>query len=174
MDRLVSIALLDLAGFGFLVERIRCVNGDLVSFKTCYFSTMNKWILFAILPLLMTSCFRWGAEAKYLKFRDHGMVDDGNNSDSAFFMVTYENLGEYPVTTPYLRVVVKDTTSGIFKRILFSEGANYATIPAHQQMTYYIYAKNFQLTDRAGKIKFFISWENYKGKNSGRRSTRQL
>lgn len=137
---------------------------------------MMKWIYVACLPLLLTSCFRWGAEAKYLKFRDYDLVGDGNNNDSTFFAVTYENLSEYEVTNPYLRVVVKDTTRNIllFKRILFSEGANYATIPAHQQMTYYIYAKQFQLTDRADKIKFFISWENYKGKNSGRRSVRQL
>ncbi|MFY7989462.1 MAG: hypothetical protein ACOVO3_01940 [Fluviicola sp.] len=135
---------------------------------------MIKWIFVACLPLLLTSCFRWGAEAKYLKFRDYDLVGDGNNNDSTFFAVTYENTGEYEVTTPYLRVVVKDTASGIWKRNLYSEASSYATIPAHQQMTYYIYAKQFQMTDRAGKIKFFISWKNYKGKNSGRRSTRQL
>jgi len=133
-----------------------------------------KWIFVACLPFLLTSCFRWGAEAKYLKFRDYDLVGDGNNNDSTFFAVTYENLGEHEVTTPYLRVVVKDTTRGIWKRNLYSEASNYATIPARQQITYSIYAKQFQMTDRAGKIKFFISWKNYKGKNSGRRSTREL
>ncbi len=144
--------------------------------KTYYFSSMGKWIFWLAMPFVLTSCFRWGAESKYLKFRDYALVGDGNNDDSTFFAVTYENLGDYEVTTPYLRVVVKDTARNMlmFRRILFSEGANYATIPPHQQMTYYVYAKRFRMTDNAGKIKFFFSWENYKGKNSGRRSVRQL
>ncbi|MCC6701638.1 MAG: hypothetical protein IT221_08940 [Fluviicola sp.] len=122
--------------------------------------------------LLASSCFRWGAESKYLKFRDYEQVGDGNNNDSSFFIVKYENIGDYAIVDPYLRMTIKDTSSKWFRFPMFSESGTFPTIPPHSTAEMEFYADNFQFTDAVGKIKFYFSWTNSKGKSSGRRSVR--
>lgn len=125
-----------------------------------------------LLIVLVTGCVRWGAESRYVKFDGYELVGDGNNNDSAFFEIHYINSSDTILGTPYLRMVIKDTSGKFFKPILFSKSANHPDVPPHSNVTYRYYAKHFMFSERTGKIKFYYSWKNSKGKTSVRRSIR--
>ena len=133
---------------------------------------MRLLLLLLSVIICCTSCFRWGAESKYLKFREYEHVSDGNNNDSSFFVVTYENIGDFQITDPYLRMTIKDTSSKLFRFPMYSESGTFPSIPPHSSAELSFYADNFQFTDAVGKIKLYFSWTNSKGRSSGRRSIR--
>lgn len=121
---------------------------------------------------LASSCVRWGAESRYVKFDGYELVGDGNNDDSTFFEIKYRNNSDTSLRGPYLRMVIKDTSGKFFKPILYSHSDNHPDVPAHSEVVYRYYAKDFTFTGATGKKKFFYSWTNSKGKSSVRRSVR--
>lgn len=131
-----------------------------------------KWsvIILFLVSVFVTACLHKGAESKQVKFYGYDLVGDGNNNDSTFFELRYENKSSIPLKEPYLRMVIKDTSDKIFKHILYSESQNLADIPAHTPFTVYFYAENFQFSAAVEKAKFYLSWTNSKGKKSIRRS----
>lgn len=130
-----------------------------------------KWTIILLLSatVLATACIHKGAESKQVKFLGFDLVGDGNNNDSTFFELRYENKSSIPLKEPYLRMVIKDTSDKVFKHILYSESQNLPDIAAHSPFTVYFYAENFQYSAKVGKTKFYLSWTNSKGKKSIRR-----
>ena len=131
---------------------------------------MKQLLLFFLTAILITSCIRKGKESKYVKFHGYQLVTDGNNGDSVFFELRYENKSDYPLKEPYCRMVIKDTSDKIFKPILFSDSDNLPEVPAHTWFNVYFYSDGFQFTNDVGKVKCYLSWTNSKGKRSFRRS----
>jgi hypothetical protein len=131
-----------------------------------------KRLTFLIALLLLAACIRKGAESKYVKFKGYQLVGDGNNNDSTFFKLTYENKSEHPLKEPYIRMVIKDTSAKMFKPILFSDSRNFEDVGAKQYFDIYFYAKGFQFSSETGKLKFYLEWTNSKGKRSFRRAVR--
>ena len=128
--------------------------------------------LLCFFTLLSTGCVRKGLESKYVKLESHQLVGDGNNNDSNFFQIRYTNQSPNPIADPYLRMAIKDTSSKLFKKTLYSESKNFPTIPANTYFTVLLYADDFQYYDLVGKTKFFLSWTNSEGKTAIRRSIR--
>jgi len=128
--------------------------------------------LLSLLVLLNTGCVRKGLESKYVKLDNHELVGDGNNNDSNFFQIRYTNQSPNPITDPYLRMAIKDTSSKLFKKTLYSESKTFPTVPANTDFIVLLYAEDFQYSDLVGKTKFFLSWTNSEGKSSIRRSVR--
>lgn len=128
--------------------------------------------LLLLFTLLNVGCVRKGLESKYVKLESQQLVSDGNNNDSNFFEIRYTNQSPNPITDPYLRMAIKDTSSKFFKKTLYSESKNFPTVPANTNFTVLLYAEDFQYSDVVGKTKFFLSWTNSEGKTSIRRSIR--
>lgn len=131
-----------------------------------------KYYAYIICVLVLSSCIRWGAQSKYVKFDGYELVGDGNDNDSSFFEIKYRNNSDTLLRGPYLRMVIKDTSRKFFKPILYSHADNHPDVPAHSEVVYRYYAKGFTYTGSTGKKKFFYSWTNSKGKSSVRRSVR--
>lgn len=122
-----------------------------------------------ILLLTMSACYHRGAESKHVKYDSYELVNDGNNGDSSFFKIYYQNTSDYPLKSAWMRLTIKDTSSKIFKSTLFSDAKDLPEIPAKTNFTVVFYAKDFQFGDEVGKLKFYLTWENHKGKKSVRR-----
>jgi hypothetical protein len=132
---------------------------------------MKQFILSSLLLcFVVTSCIHKGRESKYVKFKGYQLVTDGNNGDSVFFELHYENKSDYPLKEPFCRMVIKDTSDKMFKPILFSDSKVFADVPAHSHFYVYFYSKGFEFSDAVGKVKCYLSWTNSKGKNAFRRS----
>jgi hypothetical protein len=122
--------------------------------------------------LLLAACIRKGAESKYVKFKGYQLIGDGNDNDSTFFELTYENKSDQPLKEPYIRMVIKDTSAKMFKPILFSDSKNFEDVGAKQYFNIYFYSKGYQFSAETGKMKFYLEWTNSKGKRSFRRAVR--
>lgn len=138
----------------------------------CYFYRMKHSVLLLFLVFLAAACIRKGAESKYVKFKGYQLIGDGNDNDSTFFELRYENKSEHPLVDPYIRMVIKDTSSKVFKPILFSDSRNFEDVGAKQYFNVCFYAKGFQFSSETGKMKFYLEWTNSKGKRSFRRAVR--
>lgn len=130
---------------------------------------MKRLITILLPALLAASCLHKGAESKYVKFMGCTLVSDGNNNDSSFFKIDYENKSDQPLKDPFVRMVIKDTSDKMFKPILFSASDNLDDIPAHTAFTVSFYSEGFQYSDATGKTKYYLSWTNSNGKRSIRR-----
>lgn len=122
--------------------------------------------------LLLAACIRKGTESKYVKFKGYQLIGDGNDNDSTFFELRYENKSDQPLKEPYIRMVIKDTSAKMFKPILFSDSKNFEDVGAKQYFNIYFYAKGYQFSAETGKMKFYLEWTNSKGKRSFRRAVR--
>jgi hypothetical protein len=122
-----------------------------------------------ILSIVVTGCLHKGAQSKYVKCYGYSLVGDGNNNDSSFFRLSYENKSGSPLKEPFVRMVIKDTTDKFFKPILFSDSKSFPDVPAHSSFTVDFYSKNFEFSNEVGKVKLYLSWTNSKGRNSIRR-----
>lgn len=131
---------------------------------------MKAIVFTAAILLVLGSCIHKGKESKYVKFHGYQLVTDGNNGDSVFFELRYENKSDVPLKDPYCRMAIKDTSDKIFKHILFSDSKNFEDVPAHTWFNVYFYSDGFQFSDEVGKVKCYLSWTNSKGKRSIRRS----
>lgn len=131
---------------------------------------MKLVVLITAILVVLGSCIHKGKESKYVKFHGYQLVTDGNNGDSVFFELRYENKSDYPLKEVYCRMAIKDTSDKIFKHILFSDSDNLPDVPAHTWFNVYFYSDGFQFTDAVGKVKCYLSWTNSKGKTSFRRS----
>lgn len=131
---------------------------------------MKQLLPFFVLAFLAVSCLHKGKESKYVKFHGYQLVGDGNNNDSAFFELRYENKSSVPLKAPYCRISIKDTSDKFFKPILFSDAKNFEDVPAHTWFNVYFYSDGFQFSNAVGKVKCYLSWTNSKGKRSIRRA----
>jgi hypothetical protein len=122
-----------------------------------------------LLFLVLTSCLHKGAQSKYVKCYGYSLIGDGNNNDSSFFRLSYENKSGSPLKEPFVRMVIKDTSDKLFKPILFSDSKNLPDVPAHTSFYVDFYARDFQFSNETGKAKLYLSWTNSKGKRSIRR-----
>lgn len=129
----------------------------------------NKLLLFVPILLAISSCIRWGHESKFVRFDGYELVGDGNDNDSTFFIVSYRNKCESWLGAPYCRMVIKDTSGKIFGSGLYSQSEVIPDVAPKTNFSIKLYAENFQFTDEVGKVKFYLSWTNGKGKNSVRR-----
>jgi hypothetical protein len=131
---------------------------------------MKLLIVIGITGIVFTSCFHKGAQSKYVKFHGYSLVGDGNDNDSSFFRLDYENKSDYPLKAPYVRMVIKDTSSKLFKPILFSDSKNLDDIPSHTSFSVWFFSDGFQFSSAVGKVKCYLSWTNSNGKRSIRRT----
>lgn len=135
---------------------------------------MRKKIFFIcsyiLVALFLDGCFHYGSGSKYVKFDSYVLASDGNNGDSNFFYVTYKNKGPEPLKNPYLRMVIKDTSDKIFKKILFSDSRIFSEVPGHSDFTIKFFAGNYIPGNDVGKVKFYLEWTNKKGKKSVKRT----
>lgn len=132
-----------------------------------FFSKSFAFLLF--FNFMLVSCFHRGDESKYVKFDFYELATDGNDGDSNFFYLHFKNNSNHTLKDPYLRMVIKDTSSKIFKPRLFSDSETFTEIPANTAFTAAFYAGSFQFGDDVGKIKIYLSWTNHKGKKGVRR-----
>lgn len=134
---------------------------------------MKKNLTFLVIPFYilfgLSACYHRGADSKYVTYDYYELVDDGNNGDSSFFKVYYKNESDYPLKSAWLRMTIKDTSSKLIKSTLFSDIKDLPEIPAKTNFKVVFYADNFQFGDNVGKLKFYLSWKNHKGKTSVRR-----
>lgn len=129
-----------------------------------------KTILLSLSTLIaLSACFHRGADSKHVKYDYYELVNDGNNGDSSFFKVYYKNESNYPLKSAWLKMTIKDTSSKMFKSTLFSDLQDLPEIPAKTNFKVVFYAKDFQFGDNVGKLKFYLSWKNHKGKTAVRR-----
>jgi hypothetical protein len=125
-----------------------------------------KLILIFSTFLLLSACYKRGADSKKVRLWSFDVVSDGNNGDSTFFYVEIRNENDVPLIDPKLDFVIKDTTSKWLFGRLFSDYQNLPEIAPQSTYQHYIYAGDFQITDEVGKVKIRLDWTNSKGKNS--------
>lgn len=130
---------------------------------------MKKLTLFISCLLLLVSCIKWGNGSKHVKYIDYQLVGDGNNNDSTFFEVHYQNKGDDTLKEPVCSMNVKDTVDKMIKNTLFYSSVNGADVMPHSDFYYYFYSEGFNISSEVGKIKFLLLWTNKKGKTSGHR-----
>lgn len=133
---------------------------------------MNKivYILaFFILAVSLSACIAMGKGSHKVKYDGYYLSGDGNDNDSAFFYVSFKNKSDYPLVEPNLMVTVKDTSDKTFKKTIWTGDTTFADQAANSNFTVKLYAEDFYFTDEVGKVKFFLSWTNKKGKGSFRR-----
>ncbi|MFN5982490.1 MAG: hypothetical protein ACK479_03425, partial [Fluviicola sp.] len=70
-----------------------------------------KLILIFSTFLLLSACYKRGADSKKVRLWSFDVVSDGNNGDSTFFYVEIRNENDVPLIDPKLDFVIKDTTS---------------------------------------------------------------
>lgn len=70
-----------------------------------------KLIVILCSILLLSSCYKRGADSKKVHLWSFDVVSDGNNGDSTFFYVEIRNENDVPLKDPKLDFVIKDTTS---------------------------------------------------------------
>ncbi len=130
---------------------------------------MKQWVSYLSVLFIMSSCIRWGHESRFVRFDGYTMVGDGNDNDSTFFIVSYRNKCKSWLGEPYCRMVIKDTTGKLFGSGLYSNSETIQDVEPLTDFSFKFYADNFTFTDEVGKVKFYLSWTNGKGKTAVRR-----
>lgn len=128
-----------------------------------------KILILLFTLIVLSSCYKRGADSKKVRLWSFDVVSDGNNGDSTFFYVEIKNENDVPLKDPRLDFVVKDTSNKWLFGRLFSDYQHLPEIAPQSTYQHYIYAGDFQITDEVGKVKIRLDWTNSKGKNSVRR-----
>lgn len=133
---------------------------------------MKMYFNLCVLSIILFSCIRKGAESKDVKYLSYNYYPAVYVGDTSFYLVNYENKSSAVLRSPYIRVAVKDTSSKLFHKLLYSDSKNLLDIPAHSSFS--VRFDVFQAIDfnNVAKIKFYLSWTNSKDNKSIRRSVR--
>lgn len=126
-----------------------------------------KFLLIGFCSFMLVACVKWGKGSKHVSFEGYQLVGDGNDNDSTFFEVHYKNKGNDSLINTYCRMVVKDTTSKLFKGTLFSDSNKGIGVSPRSDFYYYFYAADYNPSSDVGKVKFYLSWTNPKDRRSG-------
>lgn len=119
--------------------------------------------------LVLSACIAKGKGSRKVKYDGYYLSGDGNDNDSSFFYVSFKNKSDYPLIEPDLLMTVKDTSSKMISKTLFSSLVYFEDQAANSNFTVKVYAEDYTPSSEVGKIKFLLSWTNKKGRNSFRR-----
>src|SRR6218665_3053382 len=122
-----------------------------------------------LLLLVLSACIAKGKGSHKVKYSGYYLTGDGNDDDSTFFMVSFKNKSDYPLVKPDLMMTIKDTSSKMISKTLFSSVVYFEDQAANSDFTVKVYAEGFTFSSEVGKIKFLLSWTNPKGRISFRR-----
>jgi len=123
----------------------------------------------AFVLLVLSACIAKGKGSRKVKYDGYYLSGDGNDNDSSFFYVSFKNKSDYPLIEPDLLMTVKDTSSKMISKTLFSSLVYFEDQAANSNFSVKVYAEDYTPSSEVGKIKFLLSWTNKKGRNSFRR-----
>ena len=134
---------------------------------------MKFYVKICILSIILSSCIRYGAESRYVKYQHFTYNPAISVGDTSYYLVTYTNKSAFPLITPSLSITVKDTAKGIvFLHTLYRGHKNLDTIPDSTEFSVrFNVLKEFDQA-KIHKIKFKLYWTNSEGKRSFRRSVK--
>ncbi len=133
---------------------------------------MKMYCNLCVLSIILFSCIRKGAESKDVKFLSHNFYPAVYVGDTSFFLVNYQNKSNVVLRSPFIRLAVKDTSSKLFHKTLYSDSKNLGDIPANSSFSIRFDVFNNIDFNKVAKIKFYLSWTNSNDNKSIRRSVK--